>query len=263
MSIELFQGASKSIVKPSEDLLPFINLYHQNTTNGTNGSEQLLLPHVGFCLIFNLGNKFRIKYQHHNYTVKESILLPRKKASFFVDPFNFFSIHFLFSFLPFTIYQSQSLFNSPSEIEISKALNEDIINADSFEKRVLLSNNFFGHLFKDHYNEISKVKFIVDKLHQLTDKQFDFSSSEKPAYVSSKTFFRHFLRYTGGSYKSSFRILRIRAALQSYFFEKTNFTPMLFGFYDHSHFYKEVQNITGFSLSKLRSLHMCRNLVVL
>ncbi|MBS1503041.1 MAG: helix-turn-helix domain-containing protein [Bacteroidetes bacterium] len=64
-------------------------------------------------------------------------------------------------------------------------------------------------------------------------------------FVSSKTINRYFNRVVGISPKSYFSILRARTALTSYVIHKKDFNPYEFGYYDMSHFYKEVVGFTG------------------
>jgi len=68
-------------------------------------------------------------------------------------------------------------------------------------------------------------------------------------FVSSKTINRYFNRVVGLPPKNYFSILRARNALTAYVNHKQEFTPYDFGYYDMSHFYKEVVNFTGDKLT--------------
>ena len=64
-------------------------------------------------------------------------------------------------------------------------------------------------------------------------------------FVTSKTINRYFHRVVGIPPKNYFSVLRARTALTHYVNHKADFAPYDFGYYDMSHFYKEVVRFTG------------------
>jgi AraC-like DNA-binding protein len=69
------------------------------------------------------------------------------------------------------------------------------------------------------------------------------------AFVTSKTINRYFHRVVGTSPKRYLTTVRARAALLHYVANKSQFAPEEYGYYDMSHFYKEVVRFTGQRLS--------------
>ena len=64
-------------------------------------------------------------------------------------------------------------------------------------------------------------------------------------FVSSKTINRYFNRVVGISPKNYFSIMRARTALTAYVNQQSVFIPYDHGYYDMSHFYKDVVKFTG------------------
>ena len=84
--------------------------------------------------------------------------------------------------------------------------------------------------------------------------------------ITNKSLGRYFLKYTGLSPKGVFRILRFRKSLATYLSGSDNFDFSGFGFYDLSHFYREIKGFTGMyphqilKLSGTRSISQTRQL---
>ena len=57
----------------------------------------------------------------------------------------------------------------------------------------------------------------------------------------------------GAEQKEYLSILRARSALTAYVRDREKFSPFDFGYYDNSHFSKEVVRFTGKALSAYRS----------
>jgi len=68
-------------------------------------------------------------------------------------------------------------------------------------------------------------------------------------FVTSKTINRYFNKVVGTSPKNYFSIMRARVALTAYVNQKDVFIPYDFGYYDMSHFYKDVVKFTGQKLA--------------
>lgn len=69
--------------------------------------------------------------------------------------------------------------------------------------------------------------------------------------VSDKTFNRNFQRVIGTPPKPYLSGLRARSALSAYVNNRKSFTPSAYGYFDMSHFYKDVSGFTGEKLSEI------------
>jgi methylphosphotriester-DNA--protein-cysteine methyltransferase len=85
--------------------------------------------------------------------------------------------------------------------------------------------------------------FLLDSFRQRQQK--DYYLHFEKMFVTSKTINRYFHKVVGISPKNYFSVVRSRAALTHYVNHKEDFTPYNFGYYDMSHFYKEVVRFTG------------------
>lgn len=78
--------------------------------------------------------------------------------------------------------------------------------------------------------------------------QLNTSAVAERLFISSKTINRYFHRVVGSSPKTYFSILRARTALSAFVSEKP-FVPFDYGYFDMSHFYKDIAKFTGQKLS--------------
>ena len=69
-------------------------------------------------------------------------------------------------------------------------------------------------------------------------------------FSTSKTINRYFHRVVGTSPKSYLTTLRVRTALSGYVANRIRFSPDDYGYFDMSHFYKDVVNFTGRKLGE-------------
>lgn len=117
----------------------------------------------------------------------------------------------------------------------------------TFAERCELMQNYLLDQFrksqqKDHY--LRFVRDCIDNYGSL-DMQLNTGEMAEKMFVTSKTINRYFNRVVGISPKNYFSVIRARTALTHYVNHKADFTPFDFGYYDMSHFYKEVIRFTG------------------
>lgn len=121
-----------------------------------------------------------------------------------------------------------------------------------FTERVGLLESYFLQQYRsrrkaDHYHQIVSSTIgtfdesgMVLNTGQLADRMF----------ATSKTINRYFHRVIGISPKPYLSMVRTRVALTSYVAHKDLFSPDDYGYYDMSHFYKDVVKFTGKKLSQ-------------
>jgi len=135
---------------------------------------------------------------------------------------------------------------------IPAAIIQKVRSSASFEERISLLQNYFLLTHKrkrtrDHY-----LKLVQDtiKIYSSSSMQFNNSQLAEKMFVTSKTINRYFTRVIGTTPKNYFFIFRARTALSVYVANKKLFAPADFGYYDMSHFYKDVMKFTGQKLTK-------------
>ncbi|MBP7556413.1 MAG: AraC family transcriptional regulator [Chitinophagaceae bacterium] len=129
---------------------------------------------------------------------------------------------------------------------IPRGLLQAIREATGFAARVELMSDYLKE--KTHNSSGGLYGQLVDRA--LNEQQYpeDRSAVYEIAaslHVSSKTLTRYFVRELGVSPKKYFSVIRFRKALNDYLHNKPAFHPFDYGYYDHSHFSREVLQFTG------------------
>jgi len=121
----------------------------------------------------------------------------------------------------------------------------------SFDERCTLMQQFLLNASKHRHMQDHYLHFVHDCIgqYQATGMLLNTGQMAEKMFVSSKTINRYFNRVVGLPPKNYFSILRTRNALTAYVNHNQAFTPYDFGYYDMSHFYKEVVNFTGSKLT--------------
>jgi AraC-like DNA-binding protein len=122
-----------------------------------------------------------------------------------------------------------------------------IRNAIDFEERIQLFENFLLSRMKAkapraYYTELVKKTIMT---YERGSMKYNVDELSARLFVTSKTINRYFNNVIGITPKNYLSIIRSRAALTAYVTDRKNFTPSDFGYYDMSHFYKEIIKFTG------------------
>lgn len=138
------------------------------------------------------------------------------------------------------------------ETVLPATLIQHVKQASDFTERIELLQAFFlSQYYKrkrtDHYRTLVtstigtfEASGLVLNPGQLADRLF----------VTSKTINRYFHRVVGTSPKQYLSQVRARAALSEYVANKGHFSPFNYGYYDMSHFYRDVIRFTGQKASR-------------
>lgn len=121
-----------------------------------------------------------------------------------------------------------------------------------FEERIVLLQHYFLSQFQqqqqaDHYRQ-----FVADTIGTFTSSGMILNTAQLAdrLFATSKTINRYFHRVIGTPPKNYLATLRTRVALSGYVDPKNRFFPDQYGYYDMSHFYKDVLRLTGKKLSQ-------------
>ncbi|MEC5147140.1 helix-turn-helix domain-containing protein [Chitinophaga sp. 212800010-3] len=121
-------------------------------------------------------------------------------------------------------------------------------NAASMADRI----NLFESLFHEKLEvQQKKDNYYLQCIHRTIDA-FAGSGMEagngelaRQLYLTDKSLYRYFTKIIGTSPKKYLGITRARTALTGYTKNAASFSPHDYGYYDRSHFYKDVLNFTG------------------
>jgi len=117
----------------------------------------------------------------------------------------------------------------------------------SFDLRVELLQNFFIAKAAKKGKKDHCFNIVKEAIMQFELSGFKFKNREIAAhtFTTSKTINRYFHSVVGANPKHYLSALRTRATLTAYLADRNNFIPDEFGYYDMSHFYKDVVKFTG------------------
>jgi len=122
----------------------------------------------------------------------------------------------------------------------------------SFEERVAMMESFLLETYVKRGNQDHYVSIVNDCIgeYQAAAMQLNTGKVAERLFITSKTINRYFNRVIGTSPKNYFSTLRGRNALTAFINDRENFIPMDYGYYDLSHFHKDIVNFTGQRLTK-------------
>ena len=121
-----------------------------------------------------------------------------------------------------------------------------------FEERARAMNRWLLDNFREKKKEDHYLKIVQAAIGEYTAAGMTLSTSAlaEKTFTSSKTMNRYFHRKVGVSPKTFFSAIRARAALSAYVNQPADFDPVDFGYYDRSHFYKNMLRFTGEKLNR-------------
>ncbi|TNV71677.1 hypothetical protein FGO68_gene11064 [Halteria grandinella] len=127
------------------------------------------------------------------------------------------------------------------------ALIQEVKRVDTFEERMEMLQNFFLSQYRKKSTKEHYFKVVQKAIETYGESNMEFSTAEiaKEMFATNKTIYRYFTNVIGTTPKSYFLVLRARKALSAYVSDKELFSPYDYGYYDMSHFYKDVIKFTG------------------
>jgi len=127
------------------------------------------------------------------------------------------------------------------------SLLQSIREAANFEGRTILMQTYLLKMHqqlprKDHF-----IRLVNDAIGEYSGSGMQLSTSAvaERIFITSKTINRYFNRVVGISPKAYFSTLRARTALTAYVQQQDGFVPIDYGYYDLSHFSKDIRRFTG------------------
>jgi transcriptional regulator GlxA family with amidase domain len=100
------------------------------------------------------------------------------------------------------------------------------------------------------------VSQILDHCFSVNDFTISLESLARQHGVSLRTLQRYFERCTGISSKFALQVMRIRKATAHLAHSPTDFHYSIYGYYDHSHFYKHLKQFLGQNTLKELQPHL-------
>lgn len=262
--VEIFENIRKiyTFHKPCEALSGYVDFFAESSVGQTKryikGDHFSVKMFSSFTPTFyiNLGNAYTISVGGRHYFIgaHEDILILRSSIveRFNTPADNIFTVKFnpgcLEPFLPV-----KQVFLSGQVISLKQILPPQLLQQIkqplTFNKRIQLMQNFLlSNLRKkeDHYLDFVKEAIA---LYARSDMQLSNNLLAEKMFTTSKTICRYFNNVIGTSPRKYFSVMRVRKALTAYVNGSKPFIPYHYGYYDMSHFYKDVTKFTGQKLT--------------
>lgn len=214
-----------------------------------DGFSDILFPNTGYTYLLNLGTPFVMQVGEKKFPMKADGFLPRQKAlECYHKPGNrLFGIKFKTSPIIFEKKVNFSEYRDaifPLSYLADATVLKEAKAASSFADRVALLANYFVRLVKQYEGSLQPIKIVTEVLAE-SNRTNDFAKPIEDIAaqyeISTRTLQRYFEMNTSISTKQALQIMRIRKAAEHLVNDPTSFHFSLYGYYDHSHFYKHLK----------------------
>ena len=264
--VEIYDNIRKlyQFKPPCTELAPYIEFFSETSLEamqhyiGEAAFTVQLFPSYTPTIWLNLGTPYELKNgnQLHLVDATTDVLLLRseivERRNLPTD--NIFTIKFHPGGFEAVFGISQTKIGS-DVINVNEVIPDSLLRKlkrlDGFDDRMRVLENFFldklaGHDEQTHY--LQCVQAIIDAF-CASGMQLNNQELASRQHLTDKTFYRYFTQVIGASPKNFFATMRARTALTAYITNKATFEYTAYGYYDPSHFYKDVARFTGRKLT--------------
>ncbi len=213
------------------------------------GFSDAQFPNIGYTYIINLGTPFVMQIDDKKFSMKTDGFLPRYNAiECFHKPGNqLFGIKFRISPVIFEKKINFSEYKGyifPLSYLLEETIIDKVKRARNFEERVnILSRYFISVLtkYEGSMQPVNIVSNILDHCYQQNDFSISLEKLAEQHKISVRTLQRYFESCTGIGSKQALQVMRIRKATAHLVNSPGDFHYSIYGYYDHSHFYKHLK----------------------
>ncbi|HEY0680485.1 MAG TPA: helix-turn-helix domain-containing protein [Chitinophagaceae bacterium] len=259
-------------VAPPSSLSHFIDFFWETDfdpiwENYPSGFSDALFPNIGYTYLFNLGTPFVMQLDNKSFEMKGDGFLPRHTSiECYHQPGNkIFGIKFRISPVIFEKkidFSEYKEYIFPLSYLLDRKIIERIKNASTFQKRVDLLAAHYQSIVEKYSGSMQPVRIvreILDHCFQQNDFTTTVEQFAEQYDISSRTLQRYFETTTGISSKKALQIMRVRKAAAHLASTPDDFHFSIYGYYDHSHFFKHLRKF----LSKDTLAHLQPHLQLL
>lgn len=269
--VEIFDHIRKlyQFRQPCEELAQYIEFFSETNLDATSECIHTanftvkLFPSYTPTIWINLGSAYHLKNGNTIQQVDKhtDVLLLRneivERNNLPTD--NVFTIKFVPGGFEAVLGISQAKIGSnivDAHTVVPASVFRKIKRLDGFEQRTdWLQKFFLEQMAKRKKDEQHLLNCVKETVEAFTQSGMGSSNTElaKQLYVTDKTLYRYFTQVVGTNPKNYLSTVRARTALTAYVSGKDLFSPYEHGYYDMSHFYKDVVKFTGHKLSAYRT----------
>lgn len=212
------------------------------------GFSDALFPNVGYTYLINLGTPFVMQLEEEKFEIRSDAFLPRHKNMIchHATGNKIFGIKFKIS--PIIFEKKINFFEYrefiyPLAYLIDRKIIEKIKEAESFNKRVEVISAYYERIIEKHEDSLKHVSIVTRAFEAFESSNYRLSieAIAEEHGISTRTLQRYFEATTSVSTKQAFQILRIRKAVEKLITDAAGFDHQVFGYYDYSHFYKQLK----------------------
>ncbi len=218
-------------------------------TKYPEGFSDALFPNIGYTYLINLGTPYTMQLDEESFEMKGDGFLPRPTSieCYHQQGNKIFGIKFRISPV---IFEKKINFSEYREyiFPLSYLLDQKIIDkvkkAASFEKRVNILSTYYTTIITKYSGSLQPVDIVIEILDQSNlDNNFSIPVEKlaEKNKISPRTLQRYFEMSIGTSSKKALQIMRIRKAASHLANDPQTFHYSIYGYYDHSHFYKHLR----------------------
>ncbi|MFL9485062.1 DUF6597 domain-containing transcriptional factor [Chitinophagaceae bacterium LWZ2-11] len=256
--VEIFDNIKKryQFIAPCTELSAYIEYFWESSFAGNpdKSFNIKLFPSLTPTFSINLGAPYKLitgKDRHEEIITGDILSLRSTITEYrYVSGSHKFGVKFLPGGLFAVLGINQTVFTS-NTFSLQKLLPPTLISTiktqHSFNERVSVLQDYLFVQYqkrnKKDYNFLFTQKVI--ELYGFGNMEFKNNEIASQLFTTTKTINRYFNKVIGDNSKNYLFLIRARTALTAYVNNKQAFSPLNFGYYDMSHFYKDVVKFTG------------------
>jgi AraC-like DNA-binding protein len=228
-----------------------------------NGFSDALFPNIGYTYLINLGTPFVMQLEDAKHEIRSDGFLPRHKNMIchHTKGNKIFGIKFRIS--PVVFEKKVNFFDYREFIyPLAYLMEREIISKlkslSSFEKRVELISAHYEKIVTNNKGLLPYVDIVTDTLKDFANRGYNMPVEEAASKykISSRTLQRYFEATTSVTAKQAFQLMRIRKAVNDLIADPASFDSSLYGYYDHSHFYKHLRSFLDNPWIQMKQPHL-------
>lgn len=241
-------------VPPPASLSHFIDFFWETKFDDLweqhpKGFSDVLFPSTGYTYLINLGTPFIMQVGEKKFEMKTDGFLPRHHAleCYHKTGNRIFGIKFRVSpvlFIKNINFSEYREYIFPLSYLLDQNIIDNLKKARSFFARVEILTVYFQSLIDNKAHSLQSIR-IVTAIMDACDTKNDFTTpieTYAAKYkISARTLQRYFETCTGISSKKALQVMRIRKAAAHLTTSPQDFHYSMYGYYDHSHFYKHLK----------------------
>jgi AraC-like DNA-binding protein len=260
--MEIFDDLRKinSTLLPCEALRLFVECFSESLfpeAARSTGEQTLplkLFPTWAPTFLINLGAPYSLQFGKSFQHIKahEDILLVRSRilTSYLPETSTLFTVQFHPGGMEAMLGVNQvGLVGHvvPLQRILPAQLLEEMRQTSGMDERVARLQQYFLEQLQTIKKSDRCLRAVRTCIDAYTTAGMRLNSTQLAAkvFIPAKTINRCFKRIIGSPPKKYFSTLRSRAALMAFIADKATFSPTSFGYYDLSHFYREIAAFTG------------------